>query len=100
MASMMLNSPRATEVSVYVVRAFVPLREMILSNKELAQRLDELENKADLIEVKHDTFEPNTRVQFKQVFEAIRELMTPPESVPPKKRAIGFVEQKEIPARP
>lgn len=92
MASMILNSPRATEVSVYVVRAFVQLREMVLSNKELAQRLDELENKADLIEVKHDNFEHNTRVQLKQVFEAIRELMaTPPQPEPPKKRSIGFV---------
>ena len=75
-----------------MVRAFVQLREMILSNKELAQRLDELENKADLMEVKHDNFEHNTRVQLKQVFEAIRELMAaPPQPEPPKKRAIGFV---------
>ena len=92
MASMILNSPRATEVSVYVVRAFVQLREMVLSNKELAQRLDELENKADLIEVKHDNFEHNTRVQLKQVFEAIRELMaTPTQPEQPKKRSNGIV---------
>jgi hypothetical protein len=100
MASMILNSPRATEVSVYVVRAFVQLREMILSNKDLAQRLDELENKADLMELKHDTFEHNTRVQLKQVFEAIRELMTPMEPAPVKKRSIGFVEQDEKPGKP
>lgn len=99
MASMILNSPRATQVSVYVVRAFVQLREMIVSNKDLAQRLDELENKADLMELKHDTFEHNTRVQLKQVFEAIRELMTPPEPAP-KKRSIGFVEQDEKPDKP
>ena len=100
MASMILNSPRATQVSVYVVRAFVQLREMIVSNKDLAQRLDELENKADLMELKHDTFEHNTRVQLKQVFEAIRELMTPPEPEPVKKRTIGFVEQEEKPGKP
>ena len=100
MASMILNSPRATQVSVYVVRAFVQLREMIVSNKDLAQRLDELENKADLMELKHDTFEHNTRVQLKQVFEAIRELMTPPVSEPVKKRSIGFVEQEEKPGKP
>lgn len=100
MASMILNSPRATEVSMYVVRAFVQLREMVLSNKELAQRLDELESKADLIEVKRDNFEHNTRVQLKQVFEAIRELMTPPETEPPKKRAIGFVTPEDAPAKP
>lgn len=89
MAATVLKSPRAVEVSVYVVRAFIRLRELIVSNKELAQRLDELENKADLMEVKHDNFEHNTRVQLKQVFEAIRELSAPPEL--PKKRGIGFV---------
>jgi small-conductance mechanosensitive channel len=52
---------------------------MIVSNKELAHLLDELENKADLIEVKHDTFAHNTRLQLKQVFDAIRELMVAPE---------------------
>lgn len=95
MASMILNSPRATQVSVYVVRAFVTLREMIVSNKDLAHRLDELENKADLIEVKHDNFEHNTRVQLKQVFEAIHELRMPPQE--PKKRRIGFVTDDDAP---
>jgi len=47
MAAMVLNSPRAVEMSVHVVRAFVRLREMIASNKELAKRLDELEKKYD-----------------------------------------------------
>ena len=93
MASMILNSPRATQVSVYVVRAFVTLREMIVSHKDLAKRLDELENKADLIEVKHDNFEYNTRVQLKQVFEAIHELRMPPPE--PKKRRIGFVTEDD-----
>lgn len=66
----------------------------------MAQRLDELENKADLMELKHDTFEHNTRVQLKQVFEAIRELMTAPEAEPIKKRSIGFIEQDEKPDKP
>jgi hypothetical protein len=79
MASMILKSLRATQVSVYLVRAFVKLHKMIVSNKELAHLLDELENKADLIEVKHDTFAHNTRLQLKQVFDAIRELMVAPE---------------------
>lgn len=85
-------------MSVYVVRAFIRLRELVVSNKELAHRLDELESKADLIEVKHDNFEHNTRVQLKQVFEAIRELSTPPD--PAKKRSIGFVPHDEPPATP
>jgi hypothetical protein len=98
MAATVLKSPRAVEVAVYVVRAFIRLRELVVSNKELAHRLDELESKADLIEVKHDNFEHNTRVQLKQVFEAIRELSTPPE--PAKKRSIGFVPHDEPPATP
>ena len=45
MAATILNTPRATEVSVYVVRAFLRLREIVASNKELAKKLDELEKK-------------------------------------------------------
>lgn len=98
-AANVLASPQAIEMGVYVVRAFVKLREMIVSNKDLAQRLDELESKADLIEVKHDNFEHNTRVQLKQVFEAIRELSAPPET--PKKRAIGFISHDDdLPTKP
>ena len=100
MLSSVLNSPQAIAVNIEIMRAFVRLREVIVSNKELAQRLDELENKANLMELKHDTFEHNTRVQLKQVFEAIRELMTPPASEPVKRRSIGFVEQDEIPGKP
>jgi hypothetical protein len=99
-AANVLNSTQAVEMSVYVVRAFVRLREVIISNKELAHRLDELENKADLMELKHDTFEHNTRVQLKQIFEAMRGLMATPEPEKPKKRAIGFVEHEEKPAKP
>lgn len=98
MASMILNSPRATEVSVYVVRAFVQLREVLTSHRDLAQKLEELENKTEMMSVQHDTFAHNTRVQLKQVFDAIRELMTPPET--PKKRAIGFVTPEDPPTKP
>jgi hypothetical protein len=62
MLSSVLNSPQAIAVNIEIMRAFVRLREVIVSNKDLAQRLDELENKADLMELKHDTFEHNTRV--------------------------------------
>lgn len=96
-AANVLNSEQAVEIGVYVVRAFVRLREVIVSNKDLALRLDELESKADLIEVKHDNFEHNTRVQLKQVFEAIRALMAAPEPEPPKKRRIGFVTEDDAP---
>lgn len=75
MAATVLNSPRAVEVSLHVVRAFVQLRETLASHKDLARRLDALERRYDR--------------QFKVVFDAIRELMTPPPA--PKKRGIGFV---------
>jgi hypothetical protein len=74
MAANVLNSPRAVSMSVYVVRAFVRLREMVSSHRELAKRVDELEARYD--------------AQFKVVFDAIRRLMAPPEPGP--KRKIGF----------
>ena len=98
MLSSVLGSAQAIAVNIEIMRAFVRLREVIASNKELAQRLDELENNAELMSLKHDTFEHNTRVQLKQVFDAIRELMTPPE--PAKKRSIGFVTPDEAPTKP
>ncbi len=73
MAANVLNSKRAVKTSVQVVRAFVRLRRMLVSNAELARKLEELEKKYD--------------AQFKVVFDAIRQLMTPPE---PKRKQIGF----------
>jgi hypothetical protein len=98
-AANVLASPQAIEVGVYVVRAFVHLRELVVSNKELALRLDELENKTDLMSLKQETFEHNTRVQLKQIIETLRELMAPPPE-PAKKRPIGFVTTDEPPAKP
>ncbi|GHU31193.1 hypothetical protein AGMMS50256_19300 [Betaproteobacteria bacterium] len=92
MAGFMLNSAHAIEMSVYVVRAFVRLREVLASNRELALRLDDLEEKTEALALQHDTFAHNTRAQLKQVFEAIRQLMTPPS---PVKRPIGFVTSEE-----
>ncbi len=73
MLSSVLNSARAIEMNILIMRVFVKIREMIASNKDLAKRLDELENKYD--------------AQFKVVFDALRQLMTPPE---PRKKKIGF----------
>ena len=61
MAATILNSPRAVEVSVYVVRAFVRLRELAASHHDLAKRLDELEQKTEGLAMQHDTFSRNTR---------------------------------------
>jgi hypothetical protein len=76
MLSSVLNSDRAIEVNIAIMRAFVQLRKMIASNKDLAQKIKELEKRLE----KHDE-------DIKLIFEAIRELMTPPDT-PPKK--IGF----------
>lgn len=92
MAATILNSPRAIEVSVYVVRAFVRLRELVAMHGELSQRLNELEEKTEVLAMHHDTFSRNTRHQLKQVFDTLRELMTPPD---PPKRPIGFVPPSE-----
>jgi len=75
-AANILNSPRAVEMGVYVVRAFVKLREVLASNKELAQKLDQLERKLET----HDQ-------AIVGILKAIRELMNPPA---PKRRPIGF----------
>ena len=71
-----------------MVRAFVKLRELVGSHRELARRLHDLEQKTEALAMNHDTFSRNTRNHLKQVFDALRELMTPPD---PPKRPIGFV---------
>ncbi len=80
MAATVLNSPRAVEMSVYVVRAFVKLRQVLASNTELARKLEALEKSVVNLDAR-------TRKQFEEVYQAIRALMTPPL---PKKRPIGF----------
>lgn len=96
MAANLLNSPRAVEVSVYVVRAFMRLRELAATHGNLAQRLDQLEQKTEGLAMSHDTFSRNTRNQLQQVFDALRELMTPPD---PPKRPIGFVTPEDKPSK-
>lgn len=80
MAATVLNSPRAVEMSLYVVRAFVKLREIASSNKELAKRFDELEARLTRKLATHDQ-------AIAGLLDTIRELMNPPQ---PKHRAIGF----------
>ena len=97
MLSSVLGSTQAIAMNIEIMRAFVHLREAIVSNKELALRLNDLESKTELISSKHDTFEQATRLQLKQIFDALRELMTPPEPV--KKRPIGFVASADEPGK-
>ena len=83
MAASVLNTPRAVEMSVFVVRAFVRLRAFLATHKELAERLAELERKL----AGHDE-------QIVAIIDAIRRLMAPPARpdapAPPDKRRIGF----------
>jgi hypothetical protein len=94
MATMVLNSPRAVQVSLYLVRAFVRLREAAVQHKDLAQQLAELQDKTESLAMSHETFSRNTRNQLKQVFYTLLELVTPPE---PHKRPIGFVTPDDAP---
>lgn len=82
MAASVLNSPSAVEVSVYVVRAFVQLREVAVTHKALSRKLNELERKV----TGHDQ-------SIADLIHAIRALMAPPE--PKKKRPIGFAPWEE-----
>jgi hypothetical protein len=91
--SNILASPQAVKMGIYVVRAFVRLREVMASSRELAAKLDSLEQKTELLALQHETQASNTRAQFKQVFEALRQLMTP--QIEPPKRSIGFVSEEK-----
>lgn len=73
MLSSVLRSGRAVEVNIAIMRAFVRLRQMLATHKELAAKLEEMEKKYD--------------GQFRLVFDAIRQLMTPPAT---PKREMGF----------
>jgi hypothetical protein len=88
MLSSVLSSPRAIAVNIEIMRTFVRVRALATTHGDLAQRLAELENTTEALAQQHDTFSRNTRAQLKQVFDALRELMTPPD---PPKRPIGFV---------
>jgi hypothetical protein len=79
MLSSVLRSDRAIQVNIEIMRAFVRLRQILASNAELAGKLAALEKKYD--------------IQFKAVFDAIRQLMTPLDTK--KKRPIGFAPWKE-----
>ena len=88
MLSTVLGSPRAIAVNIEIMRTFVRVRALAATHGDLAKRLAELEDKTEALAMNHDTFSRNTRNQLKQVFDALRELMTPPD---PPKRPIGFV---------
>ena len=79
MLSSVLHSKRAVQVNIAIMRAFVKLRELLASHKDLARKLDALEKKYD--------------TQFQVVFDAIRKLME--SEMPPPRRQIGFEAKKK-----
>lgn len=80
MLSSVVNSKRAIQVNITIMRAFVKLREILSFHKELIHKLSELERKVE----KHD-------VDIQSIFEAIRQLMAPPPEKP--RRMIGFKQE-------
>jgi ORF6N domain len=92
MLSTVLGSARATAVNIEIMRTFVRVRALAATHGDLAKRLGDLEQATEALAMSHDTLNHNTRAQFKQVFDALRALMTPPD---PPKRPIGFVTPSE-----
>lgn len=84
MLASVLKSDRAVEMSVYVVRAFIRIRELLMSNRELAAKLEELEQRVS----EHDR-------SIAALVAAIRELLNPKEPV--TKREIGFHMREQAP---
>lgn len=78
MLSGVLNSKRAIMANIQIMRTFTKIREMLATHKDLQKKIDDMEKKYD-----H---------QFKTVFDAIKQLLTPPEA---KKRKIGFKREHE-----
>ncbi len=81
MLSSVLRSEQAVQANIAIMRAFVRMREVMISHKEMARRIDEIERTYD--------------EQFKAVFDAIRRLMEPP--APPQKQPIGYIIHEEDP---
>jgi phage regulator Rha-like protein len=79
MLASVLKSDRAVKISINIIKAFVKLREILSTHKELAHKLAQLERKIE----KHDE-------EIRLIFDAIRQLMIPPE---PKRRRIGFLRE-------
>jgi phage regulator Rha-like protein len=78
MLSSVLNSERAIQVNIQIMRTFTKLREMLATHKELKQKIEEIEKKYDY--------------QFKIVFDTIKQLIDPPQK---SKKRIGFLQEKE-----
>lgn len=83
MAANVLNSPQATQMSVFVVRAFVKMRAVLSDNRQLAKRLADLENELKSRLDLHET-------AIVEILQRVMELLDPPPQPEPKRRQIGF----------
>jgi hypothetical protein len=92
MLSTVLNSERAVVINIEIMRTFVRVRTLASTQQDLAKQLTELQDKTESLAMSHETFSRNTKVQLREVFETLRELMTPPAS---PKRPIGFVHPQD-----
>jgi ORF6N domain len=92
MLSTVLNSERAVVINIEIMRTFVRVRTLASTQQDLAKQLSELQDKTESLAMQHETFSRNTKVQLREVFETLRELMTPPSS---PKRPIGFVHPQD-----
>jgi ORF6N domain len=92
MLSTVLNSERAVVINIEIMRTFVKVRTLARTQQDLANQLTELQDKTESLAMQHETFSRNTKAQLREVFETLRELMTPPT---PPKRPIGFVHPQD-----
>ncbi len=95
MISSVLGSPRAIaiNINIEIMRTFIKIRQLAAAHQDLAKRLDEIDEQMQKLALNHDSFSRNTRAQFKQVFDALRELSVPAD--PPPKRPIGFIQHED-----
>lgn len=96
-AANVLASVQAVEMGIYVVRAFVQMRQASALHADLARRLMELEERTGRLETEHGMFSAHTRGELRQLLDAVRELMSPPAA---PKRPIGFVAPQEKQGKP
>ena len=92
MLSTVLNSERAVVINIEIMRTFVKVRTLARTQQDLAKQLTELQDKTESLAMQHETLSRNTKAQLREVFETLRELMTPPT---PQKRPIGFVHPQD-----
>ncbi len=92
MLSTVLNSERAVVINIEIMRTFVKVRTLASTQQDLAKQLTELQDKTESLAMSHETLSRNTKTQLHEVFETLRELMTP---LPTPKRPIGFVHPQD-----